>query len=98
METSECTKHGLITPEHAPRAIQMLEEQADELRDVGNRLTALVLDTIANELRNRLSDGWGPGDGPISVTFSTAAMADGMVDIACRLGPSPRRRRGRRVS
>ena len=93
MDTSEFTQHGLITPEHAPRVIQLLEGQADELRAAGDRLSALVLDRIGNELRNRLSDGWGrPGDGPISATFSTEEMPDGMVEIACRLGPSPRRR------
>jgi hypothetical protein len=92
MDTSEFTKHGLITPEHAPRAIQLLEGQADELRAAGDRFSALAIDMIANEVRNRLSDGWGrPGDGPISATFSTAVLSDGMVDIACRLGPSPRR-------
>jgi hypothetical protein len=92
MDTSEFTKHGLITPEHAPLAIQLLEAQADELRDAGDRFSALGLDMIANELRNRLSDGWGSGDGPISATFSTETLSDGMVDIACRLGPSPQRR------
>ena len=61
MDTSEFTKHGLITSEHAPRAIQSLEAQADELRDAGDRFTALGLDMIANELRNRLSDGLGVG-------------------------------------
>jgi hypothetical protein len=99
MDTSELTKHGLITPEHAPRAIELLEAQADELRAAGDRFSALGLDMIANELRNRLSDGWGrPGDGPIWATFSTETLADGMVDIACRLGPSPRRGLAPRVS
>jgi hypothetical protein len=93
MDTSEFTKHGLITAEHAPRAIQLLEAQADEVRAAGDRFSALGLDMIANELRNRLSDGWGrPGDGPISATFSTETLPDGMVDIAFRLGPSSRRR------
>jgi hypothetical protein len=92
MDTSELTMHGLITPEHAPRVIQLLEGRADELRAAGDRFSALGLDMIANELRNRLSDGWGgQGDGPISATFSTETLSDGMVDIAFRLGPSPRR-------
>jgi hypothetical protein len=64
MDTSEFTKHGFITREHAPRAIQLLEAQADEL----------------------------------SATFSAETLSDGMVDIACRLGPSPRRRLAPRVS
>jgi hypothetical protein len=98
MDTSEFTEHGLITPEHAPRAIQLLEGQADELRDAGDRFTALGLDMIANELRNRLSDGWEPGDGPISAMFSSETASDGMVDIACRLGPSPPRRHAPGVS
>ena len=76
MDTSEFSKHGLITPEHAPRAIQLLEAQADKLRAAGDRFSALVYDSIANELRNRLSEGWGPGDGPISATFSTETLAD----------------------
>jgi hypothetical protein len=91
MDTSELTKHGLITPEHAPRAILLLEGRADDLRAGGDRFSALGLDMIANELRNRLSDGWVPGDGPISATFSSETPSDGMVDIAFRLGPSPRR-------
>jgi hypothetical protein len=96
MDTSEFTKHGLITAEHAPRAIEMLEAQADELRAVGNRFCALGLDMIANEIRNRLADDWGrPGDGPISVAMSTRTLPDGMVDISVKLGPPPRRGRRR---
>jgi hypothetical protein len=98
MDTSEFTKRGLIAPEHAPRAIELLEGQADELRAGGDQFSALSLDRIASELRNRLSDGWGPGDGPISATFSTETLSDGLVDIACRLGPSPRGGRAPRVS
>jgi hypothetical protein len=99
MERSEFTKHGLIKPEHAPQAIQVLEGQADELRVAGDRFSALVLDRIANELRNRLSDGWArPGDGPISATFSSEELPDGMIEIACRLCLSPRRRRAPMVS
>ena len=55
---------------------------------------------IANEIRNRLSEGdWGePGDGPISLTMSTRTLPDGMVDVSVKLGPSPRRRVARQVS
>ena len=54
-EASEFTKHGLNTPEYAPRAIQLLDERGDELRAAGDQFSALGVAPPRRRLSLRVS-------------------------------------------
>jgi hypothetical protein len=84
-------KRGFISADAAPAAIAHFEAAAGMLRACDALQGATILDTVADELRNQLADGWGSvhDQRPFEISYTQAPAANGLVSIRVRFGRKP---------